>query len=67
NTSGTPYLSCEDIEMSDSTMPKIHSDLGSFPEFTKRLVKGLVSVTGQTKSGPETSIQVCVSTIESSE
>ncbi|MCP3682077.1 MAG: hypothetical protein GY861_05240, partial [bacterium] len=51
--SGTPYLSCEDVEMSDS-MPKLiidektHSDLGLFPEF----VSPMVIVTAQIKSGP---------------
>ncbi len=64
--SGTPYFSCEDIEMSDS-MPKLVieeektiSDLGSSPDFTSPLV----TVTGQIRSGPEQI--VCGSSIEDS-
>ncbi len=38
-----------------------------FQNSPKRLAKGLVSVTGQTKSGPEPSIQVCSNSIEGDE
>ncbi len=54
-TSGTPYFSCEDVDM--ISMEKIN--LGSFPDFANTLV----SVAKQ-KFGPEASIQICGNGIE---
>ncbi|MCP3683999.1 MAG: hypothetical protein GY861_15060, partial [bacterium] len=50
--SGTPYFSCEDVDMSEFNMEK--TNLGLLPDFAN----SLVSVTGQTKSGPEAPIQI---------
>ncbi|MCP3681539.1 MAG: hypothetical protein GY861_02520, partial [bacterium] len=55
--SGTPYFSCEDVDMTDFNMEK--TNLGLLPDFANTLV----SVTGQTKSRPEALIQICGSGI----